>query len=117
MRLSNDFQKYAVNQVWIDTPYCAKCGWNQGCSVHHIYGRKGEFNKSIYNGVLLCLICHKEADSFNVDEQGNDFRIHLLSLAIKMIARSIYKNTHKDYRFIAKHREDFDFAIALLKTK
>jgi hypothetical protein len=84
MNLSNNFQKYAINQVWINDLYCAKCGSNYCLAVHHIYGRKGEFNKSIYNGILLCLYCHKEADCFNTNEQGNELRIYLLSLAIKI---------------------------------
>lgn len=116
MKFNNNFQKYAVNQVWINDPYCAKCSSNQGCAVHHIYGRKGEFNKSIYNGILLCFNCHREADCFNTDEQGDEFRIHLLSIAIKMITKSIYKNITRDTRFLTRHKEDFEKAIVLIKS-
>lgn len=115
MQLSNNFQRYAVNQIWLDDPFCAVCLSNQGCAVHHIYGRKGEYNKSIYNGIMLCIDCHRIADTHNTHHTGDERKIKLLALTIRQIAKSNYKRIHRDTDFLKSIKEDFLKAVELIK--
>lgn len=64
MKLKNDFKQEDKIRYWVDHPYCAVCGYNQGCALHHIDGR---VSSSIFNGIMLCSTCHLEADTHNTD--------------------------------------------------
>ena len=114
MRLNNGFKRYAVHQVWLDRPYCAICSSNQGCALHHIYGRKGEYNWSIYNGVMLCDVHHRQADCYNTMQTGDERRVKLLAIAIKQIAKSDYIPISKDKYFLNRLNEDYLKALKMV---
>lgn len=87
MKLAYNFPEY-VRSLFADIqPCCIKCGSNQMCSIHHIYGR---ISNSMFNGATLCQEHHQIGDSFNVagGVKGRKYRQDLLFLTM----RSFYKD-------------------------
>jgi len=115
MQLQNRFKDEDKIRVWIDHPYSALSGSNQNCSLHHIYSCSEDDTDSIYNGIMLDYEEHKEADTHNQFEMGDERRIKYLALAIRQIMRSGYINKPRDIRFLEKIKPDFEKAVALLR--
>lgn len=63
MKLESRFSEYDYNKYWVSHPFCAKCGSNVMCSLHHILGTS---SGDIKHSIMLCHDCHKLFDSFNV---------------------------------------------------
>ena len=112
MRLSNRFREEDKARVWGDTLYCALCGSNDNCSVHHIYGT---VSSSIFNGIMLCHVHHKEADGHNKHVQGDKRRIRYLTIAIRACSKADHAITKKDRDFLLSVKDDFIMATDTLK--
>ena len=85
MKLNNRFDNADKMRMWMDTPWCAICKSNQGCSAHHIEGCKQNCHKSLLNSIMLCIRCHKLADTINAggstgEHQRKDMRSKALIL-------------------------------------
>jgi len=112
MILSNRFNKTDMQRIWQDLSACAICRSNQGCSIHHIYST---VSSSPYNSILLCQKCHTLADSHNTFQMGDENRIFYLSIALKYVSKSGYKNTQKDIDFLNSIKSDFMKAKEILE--
>ncbi len=108
MKLTNDFSEEDKAYVWTYHEYCCICSSNIGCSLHHIYGRKGLFNNSILNSVMLCHKHHKIADGRNIHETGDEFRIKLLSMSLRQVTVSGYIFKIRDKNFIKDIYKDVE---------
>ena len=106
MKLSNDFKNIDKQRVWLSIPYCALCGSNEGCAVHHIYGRSGKYNNSIFNGIMLCFKHHKKADNHNSNCTGDKRRIMYLRISIGAVTNSTHKVNEQDKKFLEDKKED-----------
>ena len=95
MKLKNNFKDEDKIRVWSDHPYCAKCGFNEGCALHHIDGRK---SSSIFNSIMLCHKCHKEADGHNVSDEEYKRSLNMISLPI--ILKTDYKMSKVDREYL-----------------
>ena len=98
--MANDFNKHDIQLIWQSHPYCAKCGSNQGCSVHHIMSRRMPHTNSVYNAIPLCITCHRKADTMNTgSKQSKAFRQQLLKKTFHYVSISSYevKQVDKDY--------------------
>jgi len=82
MQLKNNFSHYIKSLFASIQPYCSRCGSNNMCSVHHIYGRK---SNSMMNGITLCYDCHRFADNYNVlgGVNGKKIRQELLLITMR----------------------------------
>jgi hypothetical protein len=94
MKLANRFQEEDKTRLALHKPYCWKCGSNQGCAFHHIFGTS---ESSILTAILLCHKCHKWADSFNVSNK--EVQSELLQIAIREIVASEIELNKKDIHF------------------
>lgn len=96
--MSNEFS-LEVRALNIFEPYCEKCGSNNNCSFHHIFGR---ISNSALNCILLCEKCHKEADGFNriTGMKGTPHRQELLEIRLKNLTKWEYEYTKKDKEFM-----------------
>lgn len=63
MKLLHRFSEEDKARYWSSHQFCGLCGSNQMCSLHHIESGK---SADIHNSIMLCHVCHKKADSFNV---------------------------------------------------
>jgi hypothetical protein len=106
MKLSHRFDPEEVARIWVYEPYCADCGSNDKCSVHHIYGSKGENNDSIFNGIMLCYNCHKKADGENIHQTGNKLRQKYLTITLSKVAQSDHKMQDRDRLFLKSVEKD-----------
>jgi len=89
-------------RVWQDHPYCAICGSNQNCSLHHI---DGTTSSSIYNSIMLCHIHHKIADSHNTQSPlSQEFRANLRRITYARVIRSGHIDTENDKIYNENHR-------------
>lgn len=88
MQLANRFQPSRKMRMWVDCPFCAICGSNNNCSVHHIYGCKAPYTNSLCNSIMLCEECHRKADTHNTHECGNGFRIGYLFIALNRFVKA-----------------------------
>ena len=94
MILSKRFKEIDKHRVWEDHKFCAKCGSNQNCSLHHILGTVSD---SILNSIMLCYEHHKEADGHNVSDK--EFQAPLLQYTIKQALKEDYKLKIEDLFF------------------
>lgn len=90
MQLQNRFDDADKQRVWLDHQFCALCGSNQNCSLHHIDGCKHKCHASILNSIMLCYECHKIADGHNVNDEK--FKRKLTEKTLRHLFR------HTDYR-------------------
>lgn len=95
MKLNNDFSEYVKSVFWTIRPYCWKCGSNQNCSIHHIFGR---VSSSIYNGILLCDKHHRIADNFNKDngQKGEKVRLDLMIITFSFLFKDPFWQDYLD---------------------
>lgn len=101
MKLANRFKEEDKLRVWLDHPYCALCGSNQGCALHHIDGTK---SSSIYNGIMLCHDCHKKADSHNTQSPlSTAYRTKLRAIAYNRVKKSNHIDNQNDKDYNALH--------------
>lgn len=84
MHLKHRFNNEDKIKYWIDHQFCGLCSSNQMCSLHHI---ETATSNDIYNSIMLCHICHKKADSFNIrgGTAGKEFRNKLKEYTKKWI--------------------------------
>jgi len=111
MKLSNDFSPYVKSLFFEIQRCCLVCGSNQRCSVHHIFSR---ISSSMFNGITLCDLHHKEADCFNVSGgmKGDEFRQKLLLLTVT----AFYQNQWwMDYLPEEDKRENEIFLLSIEK--
>ena len=99
MILKNRFKEEDKIRVWGSNPYCAICGSNYICSLHHILGTESD---SILNSVMLCINHHKEADGHNVSDQK--YQAPLLQYTLRQALKEGYELTKKDIHFYNKHK-------------
>lgn len=108
MKLKNDFKQEDKIRVWVDHPYCAmpNCHLNDNCSIHHILGRS---SSSIYNGIMLCGMHHKWADTMNTgsEQNLNHYKL-LLQIAARQVIKSNYKDKPEDEEFLIKNAKYYD---------
>ena len=104
MKLRNNFKTEDKMRVWLDSPYCALCDSNQGCALHHIFGR---CSSSIYNGIMLCHTDHVIADGKNgTSDKHEEYRQELLEIAIQMVEQSGHTKTQIDKDFLKEHWDE-----------
>lgn len=106
MQLQHRFEEEDKARVWVYHPYCAVCQSNQNCSLHHCYGCKEKYTDSICNAVMLCERHHREADGHNIHTTGDPFRINLLGIALRQIAKVGYEFKERDKMFLLSVYED-----------
>ena len=84
MKLKSRFSEEDKAKYWIDHPFCAICGSNQMCSLHHIYSTDSD---DIKTSIMLCHRHHKMADGFNVrgGKEGEEFRKWAIDYTAKWI--------------------------------
>lgn len=111
MILSNRFSDEDKASVWIFEHACLNCNSNQGLALHHIFGAKGAYNNSICNSIMLCNLCHLEADSQNTHQTGNPLRIKYLGMALRQIMKVGYCFTDNDSKFLASVQADVDVIL------
>lgn len=99
MKLANRFKEEDKHRVWEDHKFCAKCGSNQNCSLHHIVGTESD---SILNSIMLCYTHHKEADAHNVSDV--EFQAPMAQYTIKLALREQYRFVDRDIKFYEEHR-------------
>lgn len=104
--MQNSFLDSDKKRAWLDHPFCAKCKSNINCALHHIYGRKVLYADSIMNSIMLCGVCHKEADCFNNSSPlSEQFRSDLLKLSLPIILNSGYNMKDGDKKFLFNHKD------------
>ena len=106
MQLSNRFNDEDKARVWVFDPVCANCSSNQGCALHHIYGCKSQHTDSICNAIMLCHLCHQEADGQNIHQTGNPLQIKYLGLAMQQVVKAGYEFTENDKLFLESVEQD-----------
>ena len=99
MQLKNRFKNEDKIRVWSQHQFCALCGSNQNCSLHHILGTSSD---SILNSIMLCYSHHKEADGHNVSDTA--YQAPLLQYSIKQALKEEYKLIKRDIDFYQQHR-------------
>lgn len=100
----NNFKDEDKKRVWMDAPFCCLCKSNQGCALHHIWGRKGDYSNSICNSVMLCYTHHVEADSMNGhSSQFEDYRRGLFLKTKHAIINSGYSLNKTDLLFLQQY--------------
>ena len=105
MILSNRFKEEDKRKVYDDYEPCADCGRND-TNLHHIDGCKEKYHSSIYNSVPLCLVCHKKADSFNVNGiKGEEIRQRYTKYTLLKVMKSNYKNKPQDKDYLESIKE------------
>lgn len=104
MKLQNRFKDEDKIRVWVDHQFCALCGLNQNCSLHHILGTE---SNSILNSIMLCYECHKKADGHNVSDLK--FQAPLLQYTIRQILKSNYEMTENDIEFYKIHHKHYNY--------
>lgn len=113
MQLQNDFPPYIKSLFASVQPYCQKCGSNQQCAIHHIYGRT---SSALFNGITLCHDCHRVADGFNTDgikvvKVQRDLLLRTMVAFLQnpwwdQYMPKAYKEINND--FLNQHPDDFD---------
>lgn len=97
MKLNNRFKEEDKIRIWVDHQYCALCRSNEGCSLHHIDGCKKKCHSSILNSIMLCGVCHKDADGHNVSDE--EYKAKLSAYSFKWII-PIYKLEEIDREYM-----------------
>lgn len=104
MKLKNRFKEIDKMRVWLDYPYCALCHNNQGCALHHI---DGTVSDSIYNGIMLCHSCHKQADGHNTNSPlSTEYRKKLRKIAYDKVEKSGHIKNNNDKDYLAHYAND-----------
>ena len=116
---TNKFSQWSRSVFRNTQPFCAKCGSNQMCSIHHIYGR---CSSALFNGIVLCLECHAEADCFNQPTgiKGTSFRRELLRFTLIKLYSDNYwakfvprPEKKKIAEFLDMIQDDYQFVMKL----
>lgn len=94
MLLKNRFKEEDWHRVWEDHKFCAECGSNQNCSLHHI---KSTESDSILNSIMLCHEHHKIADGHN--QSDKKFISKYLKYTIRQALKNDYQFTENDVNF------------------
>jgi len=115
MKLGNRFNQGRKTRMWIDDPYCALCGSNQNCSVHHIYGCKEKHSSSLINSIMLCEMHHRQADTHNTHECGDEHRIKYLSISLPRFVRYGFSFLKEDKGFIKSVQEDVNEVLKTIR--
>ena len=100
MHLKNRFDDADKQRVWIDHPFCALCGSNEMCSLHHI---KSTESDSILGSIMLCYLDHKIADGRNKSDKK--FMAKCLQYTMRQVLKTNYELTPKDVDFYEKNKE------------
>ena len=95
MKLKNNFDEEDKIRCWSDHPYCAICGSNQGCALHHCDSRT---TNSILSSIMLCHKCHVIADSKNVSDE--EYKTYLMKHSLPIILNSGYVLKKRDYEYL-----------------
>lgn len=95
MHLKNNFDESDKIRCWGDHPYCALCGSNQGCALHHCDSRT---TKSIMSSIMLCYKHHKEADGHNFSDE--EYKSMLMKHSLPIILNSGYVLKERDYEYL-----------------
>ena len=95
MILKNRFKEEDKIRVWVDHQFCALCTSNKICSLHHI---DGTVSDSIYGSIMLCFLCHKNADGHNVSDEK--FKEKLTSYTLGVITKSNYEIVKRDVVYL-----------------
>jgi hypothetical protein len=109
MRLANRFKEEDKISVWLYHPYCAICNSNQGCALHHI---DGTVTDSILSSIMLCDVCHIEADAHNVSDE--EYKINLMTYSLPIIFKSNYQMKERDYKYAQSIEERLKIVNSML---
>lgn len=102
MRLANRFNDEDKIRVWVNHQFCALCGSNQNCSLHHIDGTS---SSSIYNSIMLCYPCHKTADTHNTNSPlSTAYRKKMRQIAYNKVKKSDHIDNQNDKNYNSLHQ-------------
>ena len=102
MKLRNRFSEEDKIRYWVNHQYCSLCMSNKNCSLHHIDGCKKDCHRSIYNSIMLCEDCHREADTHNTDSPiSKEYRDNLRAYTAHQIEKIGRVNNKYDEEYNA----------------